>query len=109
MELWGFDVGSLIGLVLSATAVMTFIGLVPIGKTKKLNATWFWKNLGVFVLVAICIGGAYVPAVKTETPIMFGFIAAFVAHLTRKAIPGAIRKKFGALIGIKPENGNGAK
>lgn len=109
MEFWGFNVTSFIGLVLASTAVMTFIGLIPVGKKKKLNSTWFWKNLGVFVLVVICIGGAFVPAIKTETPIMFGFIAAFVAHLCRKAIPSAIRQKFGALIGIKPNNGGGAK
>lgn len=109
MELWGFNVTSFIGLVLSATAIMTFIGLIPIGKKKKLNSTWFWKNLGTYVLVVVCIGGAFVPAIKTETPIMFGFIAAFVAHLTRKAIPGAIRDKFGALIGIKSKKGDGTK
>jgi len=109
MEAWGIDVKSFIGLVLSATAVMTFIGLIPISKKKKLNSTWFWKNLGTYVLVAVCIGGAFVPAIKTETPVMFGLVAALTAHLCRKAIPSAIRQKFGSLIGIKPKKSGGAK
>jgi len=105
MEFLGYHVPSIIGLVLGSTAIMTFLGLIPISKTAKLKSTWFWKNLGSFVLVGICIGGAYIPAIKSEAPIIFGFICAFVAHLTRKAIPGAIRQKFTTLLGAKPKDG----
>ena len=88
----------IVGLSVAAIATMTFIGLIPIGKTKKLKSTWFWKNLGVYVLVGVCVGGSFVPAIKTETPIMFGLITAFFAHLGRKAIPRAVREKIGGLL-----------
>lgn len=94
---------------ISAIAAMTFIGLIPVSKTKKLNSTWFWKNLGVFLLVGVCIGGAFIPAVKTETPIMFGLISALFAHLGRAAIPKAIRKKMGSSIGAFFGSKNGKK
>lgn len=86
-------------LALAAIAAMTFLGLIPVGKTKKLKETWVWKNLGVFVLVGVCIGGAYTPAIKTETPIMFGLITALFAHLGRAAVPKAIRQKIGSVLG----------
>lgn len=87
------------GLALAAIAAMTFLGLIPVGKTKKLNGTWVWKNLGVFALVGVCIGGAFAPAIKTETPVMFGLIAALFAHLGRAAVPKAIRAKIGSFLG----------
>lgn len=97
-------------LSISAIALMTFVGLIPISKTRKLNSTWFWKNLGVFLLVGVCIGGAFIPAIKTGTPVMFGLIAALFAHLGRAAIPKAIRKKMSSLIGgVFGGNGNGKK
>ena len=85
-------------MALAAIAAMTFLGLIPVGKTKKLKSTWVWKNLGVFALVGVCIGGAFVPAVKTETPVMFGLITALFAHLGRAAVPKAIREKIGSLL-----------
>ena len=92
-------------LSVAAIALMIFIGLIPVGKTKKLKSTWFWSNFGVFVLVGVCVGGAFVPAIKTETPIMFGLISALFAHLGRKAIPKAIREKIGGLLGGMLKNG----
>lgn len=89
----------MVKLSFAAIAAMIFISLIPIGKTKKLKETWFWKQFGVYVLVGVCIGGAFVPAIKTETPVMFGLISALFAHLGRKAVPKAIREKMGSVLG----------
>jgi hypothetical protein len=99
----------MIKLSMAAIAMMTFIGLIPIGKTAKLNSTWFWKQFGVYVLVGVCIGGAFVPAIKTETPIMFGLISALFAHLGRKAVPKAIRQKIGSFLGALFGGKNGGE
>lgn len=92
-------------LSVAAIALMIFIGLIPVSRTTKLKSTWFFKSFGVFILVGVCIGGAYVPAIKTEMPIMFGLIAALFAHLGRAAVPKAIRAKISGFLGAMFKNG----
>lgn len=89
---------SVMWLSLAAIAAMTFIAMIPVGKNRKLRITWFWRNLGVFVLVGVCIGGAHVPAFKADTPVMFGLVSALFAHLGRAAVPKAIRARIGSFL-----------
>jgi len=86
------------GLAAAAIAIMFFIGKIPY-KGGKVNGTKLWKNWGEFLLVALCIGGAFAPGVsdipvaKFGAIIIFGMISALVAHLGRKILKPIILAK----------------
>jgi hypothetical protein len=79
------------GLAAAAIALMLFFGRIPY-KGSRINQTKFWKNWGEFVLVAICIAGAFAPGVS-DLPyerwgglLVFAAVSALVAHLGRKIL-----------------------
>lgn len=79
------------GLAAAAIAIMLFIGRIPYKKS-RLNQTRIWKNWGEFVLVAICIAGAFAPGVS-DIPysdwgslLVFAAVSSLVAHLGRKIL-----------------------
>lgn len=76
-------------LAAAAISVMLFLGKVP-WKGAPLNTTKLWKSCGIFILVIVCVGGAFVPGIRPEgevgNALIFGFISALVAHLGRKIL-----------------------
>jgi hypothetical protein len=81
----------MVGLAVAAIAIMLIIGRLPIKKRMKVNDTALWKGGGSFILMFICVAGSFAPGVN-DIPLknwgsilVFGFVAAFVAHLGRAA------------------------
>ena len=89
---------SMAALAAAAVAIMFFLGKIQC-RGKQLNTTYFWKNWGDFVLVAICIGGSFTPGVndiplsKWGGILIFAFVSALAAHLGRKILKPIFLKK----------------
>jgi succinate dehydrogenase/fumarate reductase flavoprotein subunit len=80
----------MVGLAVAAIALMYFVGGIAI-KGKRISETKVWKNFGSFILAITCAAGSFAPGVN-DIPVkswgsilVFGFVAAFVAHLGRAA------------------------
>lgn len=80
-------------LAAGAIALMVAIGRIPLKDGKrKLNESLAWKNWGSFILVALCLAGAFAPGVSNiaykewGSIVIFGLVASMVAHLGRKIL-----------------------
>ncbi len=84
------------GLAAGVVTLMFIIGSVPI-KNKKLNKTKIWKDFGIFISLALCMGGSFIPGIKPEgqigTVIIFGLLSTLAAHLSKKILNPIFRRK----------------
>jgi len=69
--------------------IMLIAGKLPY-KDSSLNKTKFWKNFGLFLSLALCMGGAFVPGIRPDGEIgiviVFGLLSALAAHVSRKIL-----------------------
>lgn len=83
-------------LAAAAITLMLFVGKIPL-KDSLLNKTKFWKGWGIFLLLFVCVGGAFVPGIRPEgeagNAIVFGLVSALVAHVGRKILAPVFLKK----------------
>jgi hypothetical protein len=84
-----------------AITIMLFLSKMPVsklsGKTKLLGKTKLWKNFGVFILLAVCLGGSFIPGIRPDgewgNALVFGFLSAFSAHMGKKILGPVVLDK----------------
>jgi len=87
-------------LAAGAIAVMLIIGRIPLKAGRRiLNETKVWQDWGSFILVAVCLAGAFAPGVSKipysdwGSIVTFGLVSSMVAHLGRKLLAPIILRR----------------
>jgi hypothetical protein len=97
----------------AAIAMMFVVGKIPLKGDRFLNQTEFWGDWGTFILMGLCVVGAFLPGVTKFKPgewgatLVFALVATIVAHLGRAVLKPLLLRKLEGKKPVEKSKANG--